>query len=189
MLDQAFRQTRAWHEAGVPLKVAVNLSARQLWHSGVADRIVEVIERTGVDSRYVELEITESVMGQDPQHMESVVQSFHTAGYSIALDDFGTGYSSLSRLKSLPIDTLKIDRSFVDGVPGDNDDDAIVVATVQLAHSLGLRSLAEGIETQAQCDWLRAQGCRYGQGFLFSKPVTAEEIADLYFREALCRDA
>lgn len=189
VLDQAFRQTRAWHEAGVPLKVAANLSARQLWRSGVADRIVEVIELTGVDSRYVELEITESAMGRDPQHMESVVQSFHTAGYSIALDDFGTGYSSLSRLKSLPIDTLKIDRTFVDGVPGDSDDDAIVVATVQLAHSLGLRSLAEGIETQAQCDWLRAQGCRYGQGFLFSRPVTAEEIADLYFREALCRDA
>ena len=115
-------------------------------------------------------------MAHDPQHLETALMRFHQGGLKIALDDFGTGYSSLSRLKHLPIHTLKIDKSFIDGIPDDDDNTAIVTATMQLARSLGLRSLAEGIETRTQWEWLHNRGCQYGQGYYFSRPVPAMEI-------------
>jgi EAL domain-containing protein (putative c-di-GMP-specific phosphodiesterase class I) len=182
VLREACHQTKTWLADGLELLVAVNISARQLWHGDVADEILQTIAETGVSSESLELEITETAMGSDPRHMESALVRFHKGGLKIALDDFGTGYSSLSRLKHLPIHTLKIDQSFVDGIPDDEDDTAIVTATMQLAHSLGLRSLAEGIETKEQWEWLRKRGCQYGQGYYFSRPVPATDIPKLLER-------
>lgn len=176
VLREACRQTKDWLTQGLELVVAVNLSPRQLWHDDIADTILQIITQTGLSSEFLELEITESAMAYDPHHLETALMHFHQGGIKIALDDFGTGYSSLSRLKHLPIHTLKIDKSFVDGVPDDEDNSAIVTATMQLAHSLGLKSLAEGIETRTQWEWLRKRGCQYGQGYYFSRPVPAMEI-------------
>lgn len=176
VMDEACRQLRRWSDAGYGLYVAVNLSVRQLWHSDVVAMIMHTIERTGIDRDRLELEVTESAMTVDPARMEGFLRHFDQHGIRISLDDFGTGYSSLDRLKHLPIHTLKVDRSFVDGVPGDEDDVAIVTATIQLARSLGLRSLAEGIEQAAQWHWLREAGCELGQGYLFSPPVPAEQL-------------
>lgn len=176
VLMEACRQTKSWLEEGLELLVAVNISARQLWHGNIADEILKMIADQGVRSESLELEITETAMGNDPQYMESALMHFHKGGLKVALDDFGTGYSSLSRLKHLPISTLKIDKSFVNGIPSNGDDTAIVTATMQLADSLGLRSLAEGIETKEQYEWLLERGCQYGQGYYFSRPVSAGEI-------------
>lgn len=176
VLREACRQINAWEAEGFYLSVAINLSARQLWQGEIADKILGILAEAGVGSECIELEITESAMSHDPQNMEEAFMRFDAGGLRISLDDFGTGYSSLSRLKRLPIHTLKIDRSFIDGVPDDEDDTAIVTATLQMAHSLGLASLAEGIETRAQWEWLRERGCMFGQGFHFSRPVPAEEI-------------
>ncbi len=118
-------------------------------------------------------------MTHDPEKAEELLNALKGKGLRLALDDFGTGYSSLSRLKRLPIDTLKIDRSFVAGLPNDPDDRAIVVSTIQLAHNLGMRALAEGIETDAQHRFLLGQGCETGQGYFFSHPIPAEEVDKL----------
>ena len=179
VLAEACRQINEWQQMGHPLSVAINVSARQLWHGENIDRILATITACEVDTRLLELEITESAMGRDPRHMENAFLRFHQGGLKISLDDFGTGYSSLSRLKQLPITTLKVDRSFVDGVPSTEDDTAIVGATLQMAHSLGLNALAEGIETPAQWKWLREHGCRYGQGYYFSQPLPAAEMTAL----------
>ena len=140
------------------------------------------LEHAGVSHSAIELEITETALSHDPQHMEAALQRFAEGGLKISLDDFGTGYSSLSRLKHLPIDTLKIDKSFVDGIPRDGDSTAIVVATMQLAHNLGMRSLAEGIETEVQAEWLRQRGCQYGQGYYFSRPIPAADVSKFIAR-------
>ena len=176
VLKEACWQIKAWQTQGLKLPIAINLSARQLWSADIAGTILNAIAETGISSDSLEVEITEPAMSRDPQHLESAFIRLHEGGIKIALDDFGTGYSSLSRLKHLPIHTLKIDKSFVDGIPGNEDDTAIVHATMQMAHSLGLRSLAEGIETKAQWQWLRKWGCQFGQGYFFSRPVAADEI-------------
>jgi EAL domain-containing protein (putative c-di-GMP-specific phosphodiesterase class I) len=179
VMDEACRQLKRWCDAGTPLYVAINLSVRQLWHSDVVSMVMDTIQRTGIDRSLLELEVTESAMTVDPVRMEGFLAHFDQHGIRISLDDFGTGYSSLNRLKHLPIHTLKIDQSFVDGVPDDDDDVAIVTATIQLARSLGLRSLAEGIETATQWQWLLEAGCEFGQGFQFSQAVPPEEITAL----------
>ena len=179
VMGEACRQVRCWCDAGTPLYVAVNLSVRQLWHSDVVSMVMDNVSRNGIDRSLLELEVTESAMTVDPARMEDFLTQFDQHGIRISLDDFGTGYSSLNRLKHLPIHTLKIDQSFVDGVPGDADDVAIVSATILLARSLSLCSLAEGIETADQWQWLRAAGCGLGQGYYFSRPVPPDEIAAL----------
>ena len=182
VLQEACRQINAWSEEGLELLVAINVSARQLWHEDVAEDIMATLENAGVSHSAIELEITETALSHDPQHMEAALQRFAEGGLKISLDDFGTGYSSLSRLKHLPIDTLKIDKSFVDGIPRDGDSTAIVVATMQLAHNLGMRSLAEGIETEVQAEWLRQRGCQYGQGYYFSRPIPAADVSKFIAR-------
>ncbi|MEJ2061117.1 MAG: EAL domain-containing protein [Gammaproteobacteria bacterium] len=183
VLKEACRQISAWQDAGMKLIVAVNISARQLLQEGFADQVMSVIKEAGVDRESLELEVTESAMILDPERMESALNQLNAQGIAIALDDFGTGFSSLHRLKHMPLSMLKIDRAFVMGLPDDLDNAAIVTATVQLARSLGLASLAEGIETAEQLDYLRQIGCGYGQGYFFSRPVDAAEIERLYTNE------
>jgi diguanylate cyclase (GGDEF)-like protein/PAS domain S-box-containing protein len=180
VLKEACRQLRKWQDAGMKLFLSVNVSARQLLQDGFTDKALALIAESGISKDGLELEMTESAMVVDPERIESALKYFDKEGISVALDDFGTGFSSLNRLKHLPFRRLKIDRSFVAGLPDDEDDTAIVTATIQLAKNLGLSSLAEGIETAAQLRHLKALGCNFGQGYFFALPMEAEEIARLY---------
>lgn len=180
VLGEACRQLAAWKASGMDLFVAVNLSVRQFWQGQIAERVLDVLRQCELPRQALELEVTESAMVIDPAGMETRIEAFREAGLRLSLDDFGTGYSSLDRLKHLPIDKLKVDKSFVDGIPGDDDDVAIVTAVVALSRNLGLHSLAEGIETPTQHEFLRELGCEYGQGFLFSRPLPPEELEALW---------
>ncbi|MDA3875583.1 MAG: bifunctional diguanylate cyclase/phosphodiesterase, partial [Halothiobacillus sp.] len=180
VMEEACRQLRLWQDQGITLQLAVNLSARQLWQQDVLEKLVEVIDRTGVDRSALEMEVTETAIIQDPTRMEATLKHFADEGLRVALDDFGTGYSSLNRLKKLPIDKIKIDQSFVFGMPEDKDDVAIVTAIIQLSRSLGLPTQAEGVETAEQYRFLREMGCQYGQGFYFSRSVPPAEIEVMY---------
>lgn len=180
VMEEACRQLRLWQDQGITLQLAVNLSARQLWQQDVLEKLVEVIDRTGVDRSALEMEVTETAIIQDPTRMEATLKHFEDKGLRVSLDDFGTGYSSLNRLKKLPIDKIKIDQSFVFGIPQDKDDVAIVTAIIQLSRSLGLPTLAEGVETAEQYRFLREMGCQYGQGFYFSRSMPPAEIEAMY---------
>lgn len=180
VVEEACRQIKEWSDKAISLSVAVNLSVRQMWHGDIATKLMNTIQEAGIPKEMIEFEVTESAMAVDPEKMETVLRNLSKYGIRIALDDFGTGYSSLSRLKVLPINILKIDKSFVDGIPNDADDVAIVTATVKMASSLGLNTLAEGIETAEQWRYLQELGCTRGQGYYFSRPVIASEIEALY---------
>ena len=182
VMSEACRQLRQWQDEEITLHIAVNLSARQLWQQDVLEKIVATIDQAGVTRCALEIEVTETAIIQDPARMEATLLSFGDEGLRIALDDFGTGYSSLDRLKKLNINKLKIDQSFVAGIPDDKDDVAIVTAIIQLSRNLGMPALAEGIETQAQYRFLRDMGCEYGQGFYFSRSRTPADI-ELMYRE------
>lgn len=180
-LREACRQVRQWQEAGLPpVKVAVNISARQLLRPReFARKVLEAIEEAGIEPSLLELEMTESLLLQNAEENISVLNELGERQIRIAVDDFGTGYSSLSYLKQLPIDTLKIDRSFTSQLPQDREGMAIVQAIVAMGHSLGLRVTAEGVETQDQLAILRRLRCNEYQGYLFSKPVPADALAEL----------
>ena len=176
-LRQACGQNKAWQEAGLPpVAVAVNISAAQIEHQDVLAMVENALNDTGLEPRYLHLEVTESlVMG----HLETALAVLHGVrklGVKVHLDDFGTGYSSLSYLRRFPIDTLKIDRSFVRDATINPDDGAIVRAIISMAHTLNMKVTAEGVETEAQFDFLRAEGCDVIQGFYISEPVTAQEF-------------
>lgn len=181
VMAEACRQLRRWQDCDVTLTVAINLSARQLWREEMAHNVLNVIDEAGVTRCSLEIEVTETALIREPERIESCLSVFSDEGLRIALDDFGTGYSSLSRLKNLPIDKLKIDRSFVIGVPENPDDVSIVTAIIQLARSLEVATLAEGIETEPQYRFLRDAGCELGQGYYFSRPVAPDQIEALYF--------
>ncbi|SMC58671.1 PAS domain S-box-containing protein/diguanylate cyclase (GGDEF) domain-containing protein [Desulfocicer vacuolatum DSM 3385] len=183
VLMEVCRQIRAWQDKGLELKVAVNFSVRQFWQGDIVSKVLDAVNKFGIRHDALELEITESMLSLDPVHTETVLRQFSDHGLSISLDDFGTGYSSLNRLKRFPIDKLKIDKSFVDGIPGKENDTAIVTAITQLAHNLGLQALAEGIETFEQWRFLHDLGCRYGQGYHFSRPVPAKEFEAMLERD------
>ncbi|MES9897700.1 MAG: EAL domain-containing protein [Sedimenticola sp.] len=180
VLQETCRQLQVWEERGIDLYIAANLSVKQFWKGDITRKLLDNIHTFNVDKKRLELEITESAMTLDAARMEAVLGEFKTHGLAISLDDFGTGYSSLDRLKHLPINKLKIDRSFVDGVPLDQDDAAIVTAVIQMSSNLGIDSLAEGIETEQQWHYLREQGCLYGQGYYFSRPVPVETIEAIW---------
>jgi diguanylate cyclase (GGDEF)-like protein/PAS domain S-box-containing protein len=169
-------QVQAWRDLGVDLEVGFNLSPRQFWQPDLAERILDRFEAGGIDARRVLVEITESSAMLDPDRAQEILWSLHAGGLRIAIDDFGTGYSSLSRLREMPVGVLKIDRSFVHDVHRDPQAASIVSAFLELAKGLGMTTLAEGIETPEELQFLRERGCRLGQGFLFSKPVPPEEI-------------
>lgn len=180
VMETACHQLRQWQDLEMTLHVAVNLSARQLWQQDLPEKVVEVIDRVGVTRCALEVEVTETAIIQDPVRMEASLLRFADEGLHVSLDDFGTGYSSLDRLKKLPINKIKIDRSFVAGIPHDKDDVSIVTAIIQLSRSLGLPTLAEGVETEAQYRFLREMGCELGQGFYFSRSLPAAEIETMY---------
>jgi len=177
VLLTACRQAVAWQAQGLPpFAVAINLSARQFNDPELASYILGALKETGLDPRLLELEITESVMVDQHERALETLREVKAMGVRVSIDDFGTGYSSLARLKKLPIDALKIDRSFVGDIAIDPDDAAITSAIIAMAHSLRLRVVAEGVETHEQARFLRDRGCDEMQGFLFGRPVPPHEI-------------
>ncbi|MEI6209456.1 MAG: EAL domain-containing protein [Desulfuromonadales bacterium] len=172
VLHEACRQNRAWQDTGLPkLKVSVNLSARQLRDAAFVSLVMQILAETGLDPHYLELELTESALMGDTDDTVCKLLRLKELGISVSVDDFGTGYSSLSYLKHLPIDTIKIDRSFVRDIVNDPDDAAIVDAIVAMAHSLKLNVIAEGVETLEQLEFLQQRKCHQVQGYFFSKPL------------------
>jgi len=169
-------QVQAWRELDIDLEVGFNLSPRQFWQPDLAQRIMHEFRVGGVDPAKVMVEVTESSAMMDPDRAQQILTELRDAGFAIAIDDFGTGYSSLSRLRRMPVDVLKIDRTFVTKVHEDRASAAIVAAFLQLAEGLGMTTLAEGVETAEELAFLRARGCKLAQGFYFSRPVPPEEI-------------
>ncbi|MEM9567488.1 MAG: EAL domain-containing protein [Cyanobacteria bacterium P01_E01_bin.34] len=174
VLQTACTQAKQWHAAGIPVAVAVNLSPRQLTDRSLLQTIQEVLDRTRLENKFLELEITESGTFHNVKQAKQVLSQLSSMGIGIALDDFGTGYSSLSHLKQFPLDTIKIDRSFVRDLQHQIDDVAIAKAILELGRGLGLRVVAEGVETQELKALLESLGCQHMQGYLFSRPLTAE---------------
>jgi EAL domain-containing protein (putative c-di-GMP-specific phosphodiesterase class I) len=179
VLDEALRQQRAWRDEGIELRVAVNLSARDLYDLTLPATVAELLATHDVPATGLELEITESVIVADPMRARAILNRLSEMGIVLAVDDYGTGYSSLGYLKRLPIDEMKIDRSFVMQMTDDRNDAAIVRSTVELGRNLGLRVVAEGVETAAAWAHLKALGCDFAQGYYLSRPVPAVEIAAL----------
>ena len=177
VLREACRQAKAWQDAGLPpVVMAVNLSAVQFRSPRLPGRIAAILEETGLAPNWLELELTEGVVMEDTASAAAMLHNFREMGVQLAIDDFGTGYSSLGYLKLFPIDKLKLDRSFVADIVQDSQDQAIVKAVIELSHSLGLKVIAEGVETVAQRDLLRQQGCDEMQGYLCSRPLPAAEL-------------
>lgn len=183
ILDEACRQIATWQAAGrsVP-RVSVNLSARQFGDGALEQRIARTLQASGISPSCLELELTESILMQEVGEAMRMLESLKRLGLSIAVDDFGTGYSSLNYLKRFPIDVLKIDRSFVDGLPAGEQDAQITRAIIAMAHSLGMTVIAEGVETQAQLDFLREHGCDEVQGFLLGRPMPPDEVVASFER-------
>lgn len=180
VIDMACRQLSQWQAQGLQdLSVAVNVSAVQLWRGNLIAATEEALSRWKIEPSSLVVELTESVIMQDVETVRSVLSELKRLGVRLAIDDFGTGYSSLGYLKQFRIDLLKIDRSFVTDIPGDQDDSAIVAAVLSIAHDLRMQVIAEGIENRQQLEYLRARGCRSGQGFLFSPPVPPGEIPEI----------
>jgi diguanylate cyclase (GGDEF)-like protein/PAS domain S-box-containing protein len=175
VLHEACRQAREWLDAGLPpLPIAINISAVELRDRGFVDSVRATLAETGIDPGQVELELTETFLMQDGSSTVSVLRALKETGVRLALDDFGTGYSSLSHLKRFPIDTLKIDRSFVRDLATNSDDASIVRAVINMGKSLHLRVVAEGVETRAQLAFLQQQSCPEGQGYFFSQPMAPD---------------
>jgi len=181
-LRTACEQIQRWQAAGLPIvKIAVNISARQFTDpKDFADDVTRLLNTVGLDPRYLELEMTESMLLKNVDENIAVLRKLGTLGTSLAVDDFGTGYSSLAYLKQLPIDTLKIDRTFVRDIESDDDDAAIIKAIIAMAHSLDLRVTAEGVETKGQLAALRKLRCDHFQGYLLSRPIPADEFAQRF---------
>jgi len=173
-LEESCRQAVRWHGAGADVSISVNLSPRQLAEPRLVDDVARVLRATGVRPDKVWLEITENTLMRDAESMARSLASLRALGVHLAVDDFGTGYSSMTYLKRFPVDALKVDRSFVDGLGREPEDTAICTAVVSLAHALGLRAIAEGVETPEQLAELRTLGCEMAQGYLFGKPQPAD---------------
>jgi EAL domain-containing protein (putative c-di-GMP-specific phosphodiesterase class I) len=180
VLATACQQIVEWQDQGLPgVRLAVNLSGVQLRHRGLCDYVEVTLAETGMDPRDLELEITESAMMEDEEQAARSLVELKQLGLDVALDDFGTGYSSLSYVQRYPVDSLKIDRSFVKEVSVDPEAQAITTAIVAMAHGLGLSVVAEGVETAEQETFLVELGCDRLQGFLFARPQPAREVAEL----------
>jgi diguanylate cyclase (GGDEF)-like protein/PAS domain S-box-containing protein len=185
VLNRVCADYRAWQRSvPSPCRVSLNLSLRQLLQRRFLDQVRDTFRAHGVSPTSLELEITETTLMEDPERTVRILDSLYGMGLHLAIDDFGTGYSSLSALQQFPISTLKIDQSFVRDVAIDRDDAAIVIAIIQMAHSLKLEVVAEGVESEAQLDFLRRHACDHAQGHLFGDPVTAEEFSELLLAES-----
>jgi diguanylate cyclase (GGDEF)-like protein/PAS domain S-box-containing protein len=184
VLGEGCRQAKAWQDAGLPpMQIAINVSAVELRNKDFVEGVRTVLQETGLEPRYLELELTETYLMQDAKSTATVLETLKDMGVRLALDDFGTGYSSLSYMRRFPIDTLKIDQSFVRNLATDADDASIVSAVINMGSSLHMRVVAEGIETREQLAMLREQHCPEGQGYYFSHPVIADRIAPLLKRD------
>jgi EAL domain-containing protein (putative c-di-GMP-specific phosphodiesterase class I) len=172
VVEQVVRQLRAWLDAGLPVGcVAINVSAIQFAQPDLVERLLGVAQRHGVDTHHIEIELTEAVALRDPAGAGAKIQRLKDAGFRVSIDDFGTGYSSMSYLKRYALDKLKIDQSFIRDLAHDAGDQAIVNAIVKMAHSLGLSTIAEGVETAEQLAFLEATGCDEIQGYWYSRPI------------------
>jgi EAL domain-containing protein (putative c-di-GMP-specific phosphodiesterase class I) len=174
VLKGAAEQVLAWRQAGLTLTVSVNLSARQFYREDLAERIESIVRSTGCEPGWIELEVTETSLMHDLDAIRKVLHQLRAAGFTVAIDDFGTGYSSLTHLKHFPIDTLKIDISFIADLETDPGDAAITEAIIGLARGLGLKVVAEGVGTREQLEFLDTRGCHCFQGFWASQPLPAE---------------
>jgi diguanylate cyclase (GGDEF)-like protein len=180
VMESACRQAKRWRdEDGVPLRIAVNVSIRQFSSKLFVHNVQSLLEHIGLPVDLLELEIIESCIMDNVEDTLIKIRKLRELGIRLSIDDFGTGYSSMTYLKQLPISQLKVDQSFVRGIPESNEDMEIVRAVIHLAHGLRLESLAEGVETEAQASFLRGEGCMIGQGYYFSRPVPTEEMTKL----------
>ncbi|MDH5392015.1 MAG: EAL domain-containing protein [Gammaproteobacteria bacterium] len=183
IIRTACEQAISWQKQNIPpIHIAVNLSARQFADKNLPKKISDMLQATGLEPEYLELEITENILMHQDNHTMNIIHELHTLNIQLAIDDFGTGYSSLSYLKKFPIHTLKIDRSFVRDITTDSDDAAIVQLIIDMAHSLKLNVVAEGVETREQILFLKEKKCGEMQGFFFSKPLPANEITEILRR-------
>jgi EAL domain-containing protein (putative c-di-GMP-specific phosphodiesterase class I) len=177
VLRTAVKQLRHWMDNGYPpMVIAVNLSAVQFRHPSLPDLVSSILDEAQLPAEYLELELTEGVAMYDPQGAISVMNNLHERGIRMSIDDFGSGYSSLNYLKKFRVYKLKIDQSFVRDISTDLEDKAIVEAIISMAKSLGLQTIAEGVETAEQQEFLRERGCNEAQGYYYSKPLPASQI-------------
>ena len=177
VMRTACAQNKEWQDAGLPpIGIAVNVSTRQFQHKGLRKTVEKVLRETGLDSNYLDLELTESTLMQNPDLALQLLCKLKAMGVRVSIDDFGTGYSSLSYLKRFPIDAVKIDQSFVRDITSNPDDAAIAGAIVAMAHSLKLKVIAEGVEMLEQLAFLRSLNCDEMQGYFVSRPVPSEEF-------------
>lgn len=182
VLRQVARQAKCWMQSGLaPLIMAVNLSVVQFRHPDLPRLVTRILEEEGLPPEYLELELTESVAMHDPQGAIAMMNNLHERGVRMSIDDFGTGFSSLSHLKKFKVYKLKIDQSFVRDISTDSEDKAIVGAIINMTKSLGLQTIAEGVETAGQLAYLREQGCDEIQGYYYSKPLPADQF-ELFYR-------
>ena len=180
VIRQTCMQSNQWRQDGLrSVPVAVNLSSYQLRNDEVVDVVRRAMAHSELPPHSISIELTESMVMEDPERVISILQEIKGLGVTISIDDFGTGYSSLSYLRHFPIDVIKIDRSFVKDIGDDPKESVIANAIIQLAHSLGCKVLAEGVETKVQADYLRSQGCDLVQGFFFGKPMSAKDFGQL----------
>ncbi len=187
VLREVCRQNRAWQDAGLPkVRVAVNLSGFQLQHQGLVETVADILKETGLSGDSLEIEITETVIMQNPEYVAGLLNRLSEIGIHISIDDFGTGYSSLAHLKRFSVNTLKIDRSFVKDIEESSADEAITSAIISMGRSLNLQVIAEGVETEGQFALLKQKHCDEMQGYLFSRPVSPDEMARL-LRDGLDR--
>ena len=180
VLREACQQARAWLDAGLPLAtMAVNISAMEFRDENFLEGVFAILEETGLDPKFLELELTESVLMKHAESTEAILKTLRARGVQLAVDDFGTGYSSLSYLRKFPIDALKIDQSFVRQITTAPDETTIVTAVISMGRSLKLRVVAEGVETQEELAFLQAHQCDEAQGYYFSRPVLPHQFAKM----------
>ncbi len=182
-LDTAIAQAKAWQEKGIDIVVAVNLSARDLTNRHLPTQIGELLEQYDVEANRLVLEITESAIMEDRDNAMAVLTSLHKNGHTLSIDDYGTGYSSMAYLKALPVQEIKIDKSFVLKLASNKEDEILVRSTIDLGHNLGLKVTAEGVEDEESLEILKKYGCETGQGYFISKPVPSEDI-ETFYRES-----
>jgi EAL domain-containing protein (putative c-di-GMP-specific phosphodiesterase class I) len=184
VMTEACRQNKAWQEMGLPkISMAVNLAHRQFFKSNLISEIQRTLDETGLDAEYLDIELTEGILAENAAQANFKLAELKALGVQLSIDDFGTGYSSLAYLKNFPIDTVKIDRCFVQDIETDIKDAEICMAIIAMTHSINLKVVAEGVETQAQLDFLRSKGCDIIQGYFYSKPLSAQ-AAENFLRQA-----
>jgi len=180
VVHEACRQARAWQDAGLrPIPVSVNISAVEFRSKRFLQNIVDILKDTSLDPRYLEIELTESALMAHVETTNSVLQALKSLGVQLAIDDFGTGWSSLSYLRHFPIDALKVDKSFVQAIASGSNAALIVSAVISMGKSLKHRVIAEGVETRDQLAFLQAEDCGEGQGYYFSRPLVAQQLAQV----------